>query len=99
MTAGKFFISSAASRWSSIAIVLLDLSVLKNDDALGVLRDVRFVRDQHERDAAFAIQPLKYLHHFNRSARIEIAGRLVRQNQCRIVDQRARDRDALLLAA
>ncbi len=33
------------------------------------------------------------------SAGIEIAGRLVGQQQAGLVDQRARDRDALLLAA
>ena len=34
-----------------------------------------------------------------RGARVEIAGRLVGQQEAGIVDQRARDRDALLLAA
>ena len=46
-------------------LIALDLSVFENHDTLRVVRDIQFVRDEHERDAAFAIQPLKDLHHFN----------------------------------
>ena len=38
-------------------------------------------------------------HQLERTRRIEVAGRLVRNNQPRVIDKRARDRDALLLAA
>src|SRR4026208_1421540 len=43
-------------------IIALNLSVFENHDALRVLRDVWFVRDEHERDAAFAVQTLEDLH-------------------------------------
>src|SRR5215216_2523061 len=49
--------------------VRLDFSILKNDHAVGVFRDVRLVRDQHERDSSLTIQTLKDLHHFNRRSR------------------------------
>src|ERR1051325_8751606 len=46
-------------------VIALDLSILEHDDALRVFRDVRFVRHEHERDAALAIQALENLHHFH----------------------------------
>ena len=39
------------------------------------------------------------IHDLERQIGIEIAGRLVREHELRIVDERARDRDPLLLAA
>src|SRR5439155_16506047 len=51
-------------------IILLNLSIFKDDNTLRVLRDVRFVRNQHQSDATFAIQTLEDFHHFNRGARI-----------------------------
>ena len=44
------------------------------------------------------VQFLKNSHDLDARAAVEIAGRLVGQHNFRIVDQRARDRDALLLA-
>ena len=64
-----------------------------------VLGDVGLVRHEHDGDAALDVQPLKDAHHLDAGARIEVAGRLVRQQQRRVVDERARDGDALLLAA
>src|SRR5215203_2903474 len=63
--------------WVFNLLVRLDLAILKNHDSRGILRDVRFVRDQHECDSALAIQTLKDLHNFDRSARIEVTSRLV----------------------
>ena len=57
------------------------------------------MRDQEDRDAALRVQPLEDAHHFDAGARVEVAGRLVGQDDRRLVDQRARDRDALLLPA
>ena len=51
------------------------------------------------RDAALLVQALEDAHHFDARPRVEVAGRLVGQQDRRVVDQRARDRDALLLAA
>ena len=45
------------------------------------------------------VQPLKDAHHLDARPRVEVAGRLVGQEDRRLRDQRAGDRDALLLAA
>ena len=54
-------------------------------------------RDDHGR--AGAVDPVEQLHDPDRRLGVEVAGRLVGQQQRRVVDERARDRDALLLAA
>ena len=47
---------------------------------------------------AFAVQLFEQSHDFFRRLRVERAGRLVGEQNLRIVDQRPRDCDALLLA-
>src|SRR5262249_46264278 len=47
-----------------ILAVRFDLAVFEDHHSMRVLRDVGLVRNEHQRDAAFAIQPLKDLHHF-----------------------------------
>ena len=64
-----------------------------------VLGDVGLVRDQHDGQPALVVQPLEDPHHLDARARVEVAGRLVGEQQRRVVDQRAGDGDALLLAA
>src|SRR5262252_442752 len=78
-------------------LVASDLAVAEDDDALGVFRDVVFVSDDQQREAAFAVEPLENLHDLDRSAAVERARRLVGQDDRRLIDQRPRDRDALLL--
>jgi hypothetical protein len=63
------------------------------------LGDVGFVRDQHDGDASLLVQALKQAHDLDAGACIEITGGLVGEQDRRIVNQRARDGDALLLAA
>ena len=46
-----------------------------------------------------SLQPLEDLHHLDAGAGVEVAGRLVGEQDRRLGHQRARDRDALLLAA
>ena len=77
----------------------MDAAIAKLDDALGVLRNVRLMRDDDDRQVPLTIEPLKNFHHFDGRARIERAGRLIRQNERRIVHQRARQSDTLLLAS
>src|SRR3546814_3347695 len=48
---------------------------------------------------AFRIQGLEHLHHFLAMMGVEVAGRLVRQDQFRLGDERAGDGDTLLLTA
>ena len=58
-----------------------------------------FVGHHDHRDALLAIELADDLHDLVRGARIEVAGRLVGQQHGGLVDQRAGQRDALLLAA
>ena len=67
--------------------------------SIGVGGDVGFVGDDDDGDALLAIEPHQRFHDFVRGAGIEIAGRLVGEQQTGRVDQRPRDRHPLLLAA
>ncbi len=60
-------------------------------------RDV--VRDEDQRRAALAVEPEHQVRDFDAGGGVEVAGRLVGQQQLRLAGERARDRDALLLAA
>ena len=80
--------------------LLLDDAVVEQQDAVGdrhrlglVVRDVQ--RGQSERDDQLAQPGARFLAQLG----VEVRQRLVEQDDRRVVDQRARDRDALLLAA
>ena len=60
--------------------------------------DVGFVRDEHDGVARF-VQALEERHDLDAGLRVEVAGRLVGEQDRRVVDERARDRHALTLAA
>ena len=79
-------------------VVAHDAAVAHLDDALAVLRDVRLVRDQHDRDALI-VQLLEERHDLDRHVAVEVSRRLVGEQQRRARHERARDRDALLLTA
>jgi hypothetical protein len=78
---------------------LLDLAVADGD---GTVRracgDLGLVRDEDD-GVAGVVQPLEERHDLDAGLRVEVAGRLVGQQDRRVVDQRARDGDALALAA
>src|SRR5256714_13613971 len=80
-------------------VVLPDLAVLEDDDAVGVAGDVRLVRDEDECYPAHAVESLENLHHLDGGARIQITRRLVGEYERGVVDERARYRHALLLTA
>src|SRR3954469_1734447 len=61
---------------------------------LGVLLRVRHLNDR----GAFLVELLEKLHDLFRLAGMQIARRLVRQNYFRISNERARNRDLLLLS-
>src|SRR5436853_4868105 len=63
------------------ALVLLNAAVAHVHDALGVSRDVRLVRDQHDR-FPLVVQSLKDRHDLFRRARVEIAGGCIGENNC-----------------
>ena len=62
-------------------------------------RQLRIVRHEHQRRLARAVDVEQQLDDLVAGGAVEIAGRLVGEQDRRIVRQRARDRDALLLAA
>ena len=75
-----------------------DAAVAQMDDPLGARRAVLRVRD-HQHGRALAMQCHEHLEHLGVVAAVEAARRLVGEDQRRVVDERPRDRDALLLTA
>ena len=97
--------SAPNSRVVSLAAVAAG-ALVAHDAALGDLDhapahavDHRLVVRRDDDRRAGAVDPVEQLHDPDRRLGIEVAGRLVGQQQRRVVDERARDRDALLLAA
>ena len=68
------------------------------DHALGLLGDVWLVGDEHD-GAAFFVQSSEDPQNVLGGARVEVPGGLIGEDHGRVRDQRARDRDPLLLAA
>ena len=62
-------------------------------------RRFRVVRDHDDRFASVLAERLQCAEHFLRAARIEIAGRLVGDDERRVGDERAGDGDTLFLSA
>ena len=75
-----------------------DTAVEQVDMSVGVPGVPRIVCDHADRRAAL-MQLLQEIHHGLATLRIEIAGRLIGQQDDRFAPDRARDRDTLLLAA
>ena len=76
-----------------------DLAVLQRDAAVHARRELHVVGGDQRREAGGAHQLRQRVEHMVGGARVEIAGRLVGQQDARRIGDRARDRDALLLAA
>ena len=76
-----------------------DAAVAHRDDPRRARGDVALVRDEHDGDPAVAVELLQEREDLEAGARVEVARGLVGQEQRRIGHERARDRDALLLAA
>ncbi len=98
-TLGSPLIAVASSGAIHHLLIELDPAVTEAHEARAVFGDIHFVRDQHDGDAALHVQALENVHDLDARPRVEVAGRLVRQEDRRLVDECARDRDALLLAA
>src|SRR5262249_36760474 len=77
--------------------VLLDLPVPNVDDTVSVSRDVRLVRDEDDRVAALVETP-EQPHDFFARLRVEIARRLIGQQDRRVVHECPRNRHALTLS-
>src|SRR5512140_1125626 len=110
LTSRRNFRSSAEIRMSSPADVAraggaargalaLDPPVAERDDAVGDLGDGRVVGDHRGRRAELSVHLLEDLQDEDAGAEVEGAGRLVAQEHGGPLRHRARDGDALLLAA
>ena len=75
-----------------------DFAVVQFDAAVRQPRDHRIVRDHHDR-SSLLVQFAQQAQNDFFICRVEIAGGLVCKNDFRIVNQRARDAHALLLAS
>src|SRR5574339_882726 len=80
-------------------VIELDPAVAESDQPGAVLGDVRLVRDEDDGDAALDVETLEDSHYLDAGARIEVAGRLVREDDRRLVDERPGDGHALLLSS
>ena len=76
-----------------------DQSILEVDCPRSISSDVALVRNQDDRDSPLRAEAREDLHHLVARGRIEIAGRLVGEQQRRLRHQRAGDRHPLLLSA
>src|SRR5262245_6097806 len=76
----------------------LDPSIAERDDPISRGRDVSGVRREEQRDAKLAIHRFEQLQNALAVCRIEVAGRLVSDQQDRRMDQRPSDGRALHFA-
>ena len=67
------------------------------DDPLSVWRDVGLVGDEDDRDPLVDVQRLEERHDLLARVRVEVASRLVGEDEGGVHHQRSRDRDPLLL--
>ena len=67
-----------------------DLTIEKFDLTLGMRRDVRLMGDQYDGNA-FGVEFAEQAHDLFAGMAIEISGRLIGQDQTRLVDQRPGD--------
>jgi hypothetical protein len=72
---------------------------IEHDEAARADIEERTIVRRKEHGRAALVDLLEEAEHVERELRIEIPGRLVRENQRRLTDDGARHRDALLLAA
>src|SRR5262249_53340933 len=69
------------------------------NQAMRLFSGLRVVRHHDDRLAELAVQAIEQAENFDGGDAVEIAGRLVGDDQRRVGDQRPRNRDALLLSA
>ena len=84
--------------WSVLRGVEMQMAVGQLDAAVGLTRDVGIVRD-HQNGVPGFVKLLEELQDDGFVGLVEIAGGLVGKNEFRLIDQRASDGHALLLAA
>ena len=82
-----------------VVVLGYDLAVAHIDVAIGKLSRIRVVSDHQHGLAQLLVGLLQQGEHGFRILGVEIAGGLVRQDDRRLVDQGARQRNPLLLTA
>lgn len=65
-------------------LVACDLAVKQANDAVSVIGDVRFVRDQYDR-VSTSVERVQQRHDLRARCRIEVAGRLIGEDDGRVV--------------
>ena len=90
---------SLCRRVSVVQLVTDDRAVAKDYLPLGVRGEVDVVRDEHKRYSAVPVQVGHQLEDMLAVLRIQIAGRLVGEQDLRLVGERSCDGDPLLFAA
>ena len=95
---GQVFQLRAASSGSANGQVALQAAVAEMNVAAGIGGDVGLVSDHDHGHAGLAVQPLKDRHDLDAGAGIQRSGRLIGQDDARMGDDGAGDRDALLLS-
>src|SRR5919204_4853427 len=78
---------------------MADTAVPQLEQPVGALGDRAIVRDEQDRHPATLPQALEQRYDLIAGLRVERPGRLVRQEQARVVRERARNGHALALAA
>src|SRR2546423_14033701 len=78
--------------------VFFDQAVSNRDDAMRPSRYVVLVRDEND-GVAFFVKLLEEVHDVVTRRRVQRSGRFIREENRRMIHQRASDRDALTLAA
>src|SRR5262245_30284986 len=87
-----------STRYARQAQIFYDRAVAEHGTATRVAGDLGLVGDDDDGDP-LPVEVAEKAHDIGRRLAIEGAGRLIRQQQLWIIDECARDRDALLLAA
>ena len=99
MASCLYQLTSSGSSGVRVDLLRDDVAVAKLQDAVCDRRERLVVRDQHHRGARLLVDLAKHLEHELAGAEVEVAGRLVAENQLGCLGQCSRDRDTLLLAA
>ena len=86
-------------KFSGLVVDLNDSPVAQRDRQIGDRGDLGIVGDEDERRLAGAVNLQEQVDDMSARRAVEVAGRLVGQQDRRVVRERARDGDALLLAA
>src|SRR5688500_13314011 len=91
--------TARSDRSRSCLGIVDDAAVTEPDRSRGPPREDGIVRDEHDRRARFPVERLQQIENPDSRGRVEIAGRLVGEEDARRVRKRARDGNALLLSA